>query len=413
MRLCQCCCCRCAKDELLAKRFINLKACRLVVEEKLNLKNFLHDAMDFHAVRQLMVKSRHKILMPTLVLHLTKTKLNPVGDYKSSFGRNLHERTDRPVFTIEDAVSQLKTSDPRRSDVEKSMDEFFMTHLPQQVIQAAENYENNELDEDAIRNEMRQNSPFKKSKTQIHPEKDSQRQKEKTTPSPVSPQKRRKSDFTGAFIDSSEQVAKLAEKSLKSQMGQRFDKMRSEARSDRRESFMTPKSKVQPITLERQNPRVRSTMSRKTFKKEYSKDKSEDSPKLEAITQSISRCPRYGLHRKSKFLECPLENSALSYLNTPVQEGTEWSSQGYSESNHRNSCQSHTKTPFDHTPPDREALDSFETIKSHISDPIGALDDDGDQSPQNTPVDRLGFEGPGPKEDESEGVKDTFGDVEV
>jgi hypothetical protein len=137
MRLCQCCCCcRCTKDELLAKRFINLKACRLVVEEKLNMKNFLHDAMDFHAVRQLMVKSRHKILMHTLVLHLTKTKLNPVGDYKSSFSRNLHERIDRPVFTIEDAVSQLKISDPRRSDVEKSMDEFFMTHLPEQLIRA-------------------------------------------------------------------------------------------------------------------------------------------------------------------------------------------------------------------------------------------------------------------------------------
>jgi hypothetical protein len=113
----------------------------LVVDEKLNLKNYLHDAMDFHAVRQLMIKSRHKILMPTLVLHLTKTKLNPMGEYRSSFGRNLHERTDRPVFTIEEAVSQLKTGDPSRSDVEKSMDEFFMTHLPEQVIQAARDHQ--------------------------------------------------------------------------------------------------------------------------------------------------------------------------------------------------------------------------------------------------------------------------------
>jgi hypothetical protein len=251
MRLCQCCCCRCAKDELSAKRFINLKACRLVVEEKLNLKNYLHDAMDFHAVRQLMVKSRHKILMPTLVLHLTKTKLNPVGDYKSSFGRNLHERTDRPVFTIEDAVSQLKTSDPRRSEVEKSMDEFFMTHLPEQVIQAGRDYEINVLDEDAIRNEMRQHAPFKKSQTQNHLDNDPEPRRKMTTPSPLSPMKRRKSDFTGAFIDSSEQVAKLSEKSKKLKMGQRFDKLRIAASSDRRHCSMTPKSKVQPITLER------------------------------------------------------------------------------------------------------------------------------------------------------------------
>jgi hypothetical protein len=83
----------------------------LVIEEKLDFKNFLHDAMDFHAVRQLMVKSRHKILMPSLVLHLTKTKLNE-GKYRSNFGRNLHERTDRPVFTIEEAVGQLKIDDP-------------------------------------------------------------------------------------------------------------------------------------------------------------------------------------------------------------------------------------------------------------------------------------------------------------
>jgi hypothetical protein len=96
-----------------------------------------------------------------------------------------------------------------------------------------------------------------------------------------------------------------------------------------------------------------------------------------------------------------------------VQEATEYSSQGYSESDIKNSYQSHTKTPFDHDPSDREALDSFEISKSHISDPIGAMDDDGDESLQNTPIDGLVFEGPGPKEDESEGVKDTFGDVGV
>lgn len=44
---------------------VNLQACSMIINEKLNLGNFLHDAMDFHAVRQLMVKSRHKMLMPT------------------------------------------------------------------------------------------------------------------------------------------------------------------------------------------------------------------------------------------------------------------------------------------------------------------------------------------------------------
>jgi hypothetical protein len=154
-------------------------------------------------------------------------------------------------------------------------------------------------------------------------------------------------------------------------------------------------------------------MSRKTFKKEYSKDKSEDPLKLNPITQCISPLPINVHFRKSKFFGTPIENSALSYLNTPVQEATEWSSQGYSESNHRNSYQSHPKTPFDQTLLDREALDSFETSKSVISDPIGALDDDGDESPQNTPVGRVRFEGPGPKEDEGGGAMGTFEDEVV
>ena len=74
--------------------------------------------------------------MPTLVLHLTKTKLNR-GGHQSSFGRSLHERTDNPVFTISDAVSQLKSNDPTRTEVEKAMDDFFMTHLPEVVVKAA------------------------------------------------------------------------------------------------------------------------------------------------------------------------------------------------------------------------------------------------------------------------------------
>ena len=120
--------------------------------------------MDFHAVRQLMVKSRHKILMPTLVLHMTKTKLIQ-GEYRSSFSRNLYERTDRPVFTIEEAVGQLKTHDPQRTDVERAMDDFFMTHLPVEVIKAGGDYQNHELDEDAVRRVKKAEVPTKKNRS--------------------------------------------------------------------------------------------------------------------------------------------------------------------------------------------------------------------------------------------------------
>ena len=113
----------------------NLRACNMIISEKLSLGNFLHDAMDFHAIRQLMVKSRHKILMPTLLLALTKTKLKQDGgEYKTSFARNIHERTDQPVFTIDDAVAQLRVVDDTRMPVEKTMDDFFLSHLPADVM---------------------------------------------------------------------------------------------------------------------------------------------------------------------------------------------------------------------------------------------------------------------------------------
>jgi RNase H-fold protein (predicted Holliday junction resolvase) len=114
----------------------NLNACNMIISEKLSLQNYLHDAIDFHAIRQLMIKSRHKILMPTLVLALTKTKHKKSGkEYKTSFARNIHERTDRPVFTIDDAVAQLKVVDDTRSQTEKAMDDFFLCHLPADVMQ--------------------------------------------------------------------------------------------------------------------------------------------------------------------------------------------------------------------------------------------------------------------------------------
>jgi hypothetical protein len=135
-------------------KFDNLRACNMIISEKLSLKNFLHDAMDFHAIRQLMVKSRHKILMPTLVLALTKTKFKKGGgEYKTSFARNIHERTDQPVFDIDDAVKQLRVVDHKRSQVEKAMDDFFLSHLPADVMQQTQSQTDEyELDEQNVRN---------------------------------------------------------------------------------------------------------------------------------------------------------------------------------------------------------------------------------------------------------------------
>lgn len=99
----------------------------LIFEEKMDIGNYLHDSMDFYCIRQLCMKSRHKILVPMLMIHLTKNKTMKKKGYSGSFYRNLHERTDEPVFSIEDAVTKLKASNPT-NEIEKSMDQFLISH---------------------------------------------------------------------------------------------------------------------------------------------------------------------------------------------------------------------------------------------------------------------------------------------
>jgi hypothetical protein len=148
----------------------------------------------------------------------------------------LHERTDRPVFTIEEAVSQLKIKDPQRTDVEKGMDEFFMTHLPEQVINTAGDFKINELDEDAVRRQKKSEIPMKKYRTQVEPGKVPLNfNRNRILPGDIlnRKKKKRKSDFTLAFMDSSHQVAKLA---YQSEVGQKIQKIRSLAKSQYQES---------------------------------------------------------------------------------------------------------------------------------------------------------------------------------
>ena len=334
----------------------------MLIDEKLNLKSFLHDAMDFHAVRQLMVKSRHKILMPTLVLHLTKTKTKQAGEYRSSFGRNLHERTDEPVFTIEDAIGQLKTYDPKRTDLEKSMDEFFITHLPEQVFKAAGDHQNNELDEEAIRREIRSELPNRRYRTQYKldngPQGSDKRDSVNISNYIV---KRQKSDLMLAFMDSSPQVEKLA---LKSEMGHKIQKMRTVANSKHRGCVLAPPSKFKNETLERLQPGAKTVMSPVAFKRKYS----QDSSKGVAIRHKIE----------------PIVANVGSKQRTSIETADPHPSPSI--------C-----------PQKRDATDSSDPEKSESddSDAIGELDINDGESLENAPADRLASDESGPKEDES------------
>lgn len=212
------------------------------------------------------------------------------GEYRSSFARNLHERTDKPVFTTDDAVNQLRANDPSRTAVESAMDEFFMTHLPQEIINEAGGYQNNELDEDNIRRHKRaelQKTKVHQTHTQL-----TEGPPRRQTDTEKKPQ-RQKSDLTLAFMDSSDHVAKLARKT---EMGEKFDKMRIQARSneapkvvqnpDRRHSGFVgagPEEVVETAKPQRRgthNPRKTGTMTADAFKKKYSKDGVLDGVKL-------------------------------------------------------------------------------------------------------------------------------------
>ena len=124
--LCKCCqCCVPQDDTLFDERKMVLSDCITCIDEKMDIKNFLHDSMDFMAIKQLLMKSRHKMLMPSLILNITRNKTKVHSGYKTSFVRNLCERIDRPVFTLEEALGQLQDTTEERPQTEKDMDQLF------------------------------------------------------------------------------------------------------------------------------------------------------------------------------------------------------------------------------------------------------------------------------------------------
>jgi hypothetical protein len=81
--------------------------------------------MDFVPIRNLLIKSRHKLLMSSLVLNMTRIKNKVNKGYKTAYTRNMPENSDLPVFSLEEAVKQLHDTTEERGQTEKDMDEYF------------------------------------------------------------------------------------------------------------------------------------------------------------------------------------------------------------------------------------------------------------------------------------------------
>jgi hypothetical protein len=239
------------------------------------------------------------------------------------------------------------------------MDDFFMTHLPEEVVKAAGDYQNNELDEDAIRRQMRSEIPLRRNSLQSLRGNDPGGSSGRVSgDNSITSVKRRKSDLTLAFMDSSEQVAKLAQKS---EMGQNIDRMRNVAKHNRRGSFVPPTSKFKNETLERHEPREMPTMTPFAFKMKYSKDLTKDMAMRASIETNTG----------SKDLPPTIiEDPDPSDQDSPVERDA-------------------TDSP---DPEESVSWDNDDNIESDMSD---------HQGPKNAPPDHMVRGESGPKEGES------------
>ena len=127
---CKCCFRKLPNDHILSDKTEVYKNCLQTLDEKMDLGNYLNTIMNFEATSHLLLKSRHRLLTPLLSLHLTTLKKKSSTEYKNSFIKNIYERTDEPVFSVEDAVIQIKKKivasvKNEMDSIEIAMDMFF------------------------------------------------------------------------------------------------------------------------------------------------------------------------------------------------------------------------------------------------------------------------------------------------
>jgi hypothetical protein len=264
----------------------------------------------------------------------------------------------------------LKTNDPQRTDVEKAMDEFFMTHLPEQVIKTARDYQNNELNEDAVRRVMRSEVPNKKNRSQGELSNDPHafnRNRILPIDKPTRKKTKQKSDFTLAFMDSSQQVAKLA---FRSEIGQKIQKMRTVAKSQYRVSPPLSSCQSQGLNGETEMPSPNRTayLTPSMFKRRYSQQLSTDLSMIRRVESIVAE--RQPNHKSSTEKEDSSPN--LKRVDTVREEDME------------DSAPSHTDSTVK-----ENATDSLDPVKSDRvqKDAIGELDDSPDAGRENSPAD--------------------------
>ena len=126
-----------------------------------------------------------------------------------------------------------------------------------------------------------------------------------STPSPNMPIRRQKSDFTLAFIESSEQVAKLAHQS---QVGQKIQKLRTIAKSHHQKISPAPPSQFQRSNAKKKilipkefSPKQMSPLTPGALKRRYSQQSPKDLAmikRVESIVAAREAKPRPSKHKE-------------------------------------------------------------------------------------------------------------------
>jgi hypothetical protein len=114
-----CCCCRDKKlttDQGFVQKMETYDACEKLVSERLSLENFISDGMELQILRGLLLKERHKMLLPVLCINLVKkkdkeTKLKEMEDNDDK----ARLKGNGPVLGGEDNPTLAKMQQRRKS----------------------------------------------------------------------------------------------------------------------------------------------------------------------------------------------------------------------------------------------------------------------------------------------------------
>ena len=118
-------------------KLVVFEGARDIIAERCDIKNFIGDSIDFQAIRYLCLKSRHKFLMPLLTMELYKKRQleHTKNDVAVPQFYALRQKYDMPVFTVEDAIRQIKSVAYDKTEVENNMDEWFQENLPDYIVE--------------------------------------------------------------------------------------------------------------------------------------------------------------------------------------------------------------------------------------------------------------------------------------